>query len=150
LGDAAFRAQRDALEHAEMTLRKLASQAHGETLGNLLSAWETRQADVLPSAQEFGKAVNVAARTAWAQAVSQAPQGAAQSALLRLEMAAEVPTPAEYLNDRRGLQLQLLTKRNDAPPAQTWAQDVASVLQSGYDADAAQRVQTVLRVLLKR
>lgn len=150
LGDAAFRAQRDALEHAEMTLRKLASQAHGETLGNLLSAWETRQADVLPSAQEFGKAVNVAARTAWAQAVSQAPQGAAQSALLRLEMAAEVPTPAEYLNDRRGLQLQLLTKRNEPGPVDTWRLDVTTVLAAPHDGSSARRLQNVLKQLLKR
>jgi len=150
LGDAAFRAQRDALEHAEMTLRKLASQAHGETLGNLMSAWETRQADVLPSVQEFGKAVNAAARTAWAQAVSQAPQGAAQGALLRLEMAAEVPTPAEYLNERRGLQLQLLTKRNDPGPLDTWRLDVTAVLAAPHDASSARRLQNVLKQLLKR
>ena len=31
-------------------------------------------------------------------------------ALLRLEMAAELPTPAEHLNARRALQLQLLTR----------------------------------------
>ena len=150
LGDAAFRAQRDALEHAEMTLRKLASQAHGETLGHLLSAWETRHADVLPSAQEFGKAVNAAARTAWAQAVSQAPQGEAHSALLRLEMAAEVPTPAEYLNDRRGLQLQLLTKRNEPGPLDTWRLDVTAVLAAPHDASSARRLQNVLKQLLKR
>ena len=150
LGDAAFRAQRDALEHAEMTLRKLASQAHGETLGHLLSAWETRQADVLPSAQELGKAVNAAARAAWAQAVSQAPQGAAQSALLRLEMAAEVPTPAEYINERRGLQLQLLTKRNEPGPVDTWRLDVTAVLAAPHDGSSARRLQNVLKQLLKR
>ena len=150
LGDAAFRAQRDALEHAEMTLRKLASQAHGETLGHLLSAWETRQADVLPSVQELGKAVNAAARAAWAQAVSQAPQGAAQSALLRLEMAAEVPTPAEYINERRGLQLQLLTKRNEPGPVDTWRLDVTAVLAAPHDGSSARRLQNVLKQLLKR
>ena len=45
LGDAAFRAQRDAMEHAEMALRKLAAQAHGESLTHLLAAWEARRAD---------------------------------------------------------------------------------------------------------
>jgi len=150
LGDAAFRAQRDALEQAEMTLRKLASQAHGETLGHLLLAWETRQADALPSAQEFGKAVNAAARTAWAQSVSQAPQGTAQNALLRLEMAAEVPTPAEFLNERRGLQLQLLTKRNEPGPSETWRQDVTAVLACAHDGASARRLQNVLKQLLKR
>jgi hypothetical protein len=74
LSDTAFRAQRDAKEHAEMALRKLAAQAHGESLTNLLAAWEKRQADLVPSAQDLGRNVNTAARTAWAQAVSQAPR----------------------------------------------------------------------------
>jgi ATP-dependent RNA helicase SUPV3L1/SUV3 len=45
LGDAAFRAQREAMERAEMSLRKLAAQAHGETLTRLLTAWQDRQVD---------------------------------------------------------------------------------------------------------
>jgi len=68
---------------------------------------------------------------------------------LRLEMAAEVPTPAEQLSARRMLQLQLLTKRNDPAPAQTWAQDAATVLASNFDATQVRRVQNVLKVLLK-
>jgi len=48
------------------------------------------------------------------------------------------------------LQLQLLTKRNDPPPAQTWAQDTAVVLASTFEASAAQRLQQVLRVLMRR
>ena len=150
LGDAAFRAQRNAIEQAENVLKKLAMQAHGETLVHVLSAWQQRQADQLPPAKELGSRVNAAQRQAWVQALQTDAKGDAATALLRLEMAAEVNTPADHQQARRNLQLQLLTKRNDAPPAQTWAQDVASVLQSGYDADAAQRVQTVLRVLLKR
>jgi len=150
LGDAAFRAQRNAFEQAENTLKKLAMQAHGETLVHLLSAWQHRQSDQLPAAKELGSRVNPAQRQAWVQALQADAKGDAAIALLRLEMAAEVNTPADHQAARRNLQLQLLTKRNDAPPAQTWAQDVASVLQSAYDADAAQRVQTVLRVLLKR
>ena len=150
LGDAAFRAQRNAIEQAENVLKKLAMQAHGETLVHVLSAWQQRQADQLPLAKELGNRVNASQRQAWVQALQTDAKGDAATALLRLEMAAEVNTPADHQQARRNLQLQLLTKRNDAPPAQTWAQDVASVLQSGYDADAAQRVQTVLRVLLKR
>jgi hypothetical protein len=150
LGDAAFRAQRNAIEQAENVLKKLAMQAHGETLVHVLSAWQQRLADQLPPAKELGNRVNAAQRQAWVQALQTDAKGDAATALLRLEMAAEVNTPADHQQARRNLQLQLLTKRNDAPPAQTWAQDVASVLQSAYDADAAQRVQTVLRVLLKR
>lgn len=150
LGDAAFRAQREARERAEMALRKLAAQAHGETLTRLLAAWKDRQADALPAAQELGKAVPGTARQAWVQALGQAPQPAAGQALLRLEMAAEVPTPAEHLADRRALQLQLLTRRHEAGPAQTWPQDVAQVLGAAHDEASARRLQNALKQLLRR
>jgi len=150
LADAAFRAQRDARERAELALRKLAAQAHGETLVRVLSAWESRQAEALPSAQELGKAVSASARQAWAQALGQATASQAGPSLLRLEMAAEVPTPAEHLSERRALQLQLLTQRREAGPAQTWAHDVAQVLASAHDAASARRLQNALKQLLRR
>ncbi len=150
LGDTAFRAQRQALEKAEQQMRRLAAMAHGEVLTQLLSAWEQRQGDALPTAQALGQRVNTATRTAWAQALACAPAAVDATALLRVEMAAEVPTPAEALDARRQLQLQLLTRRNDAPPAQTWAQDVAKVLAQAHDASQARRLQTALKVLLKR
>ena len=154
LGDTAFRAQRDALENAQATLRKLAAQAHGEALTHLMTAWEKRDAALVPSVQEFGARTNPAIRSAWVQAVStgqaapKAPQ--APEALLRLEMAAEVPTPAEHISARRTLQLQLLTRRNDPAPEQTWGQDAAAVMATAFDASAARRLQNVLKVLLKR
>ncbi len=151
LGDAAFRAQREAREHAEQALRKLAAQAHGETLTQLLSAWKDRQAEALPAAQALGKGVQATSRQAWAQALARPAQGAgAAQSLLRLEMAAEVPTPAEHLSERRALQLQLLTRRNEAGPAETWAQDVAQVLGSAHDEASARRLQNALRQLLRR
>jgi len=150
LGDTAFRAQREAMERAEMSLRKLAEQAHGETLTRLMSAWQDRQADALPSAQELGKAVNASARQAWTQAVSSEAKAPAATALLRLEMAAEVPTPAAHLSERRALQLQLLTQRNQPGPAETWAQDVAQVLSGPHEANTARRLQNVLKNLLRR
>jgi hypothetical protein len=150
LGDTAFRAQREAMERAEMSLRKLAAQAHGETLTRLMSAWQDRQADALPSAQELGKAVNASARQAWTQAVSSEAKAPAATALLRLEMAAEVPTPAEHLSERRALQLQLLTQRNQPGPTETWAQDVAQVLSGPHEASTARRLQNVLKNLLRR
>ncbi|MHB8949306.1 MAG: DUF349 domain-containing protein [Rhodoferax sp.] len=149
LGDTAFRAQRDALEHAQLALRKLAAQAHGEALTQLLGAWEQRSADQMPSLQELGSRVTATGRGNWSKAVSQAPAGDASTALLRLEMAAELPTPAEHLSARRLLQLQLLTKRNDPAPAQTWGQDTATVLASAFEAGVARRLQNVLKVLLK-
>ena len=150
LGDAAFRAQRNAMEHAEAALRKLAAQAHGEVLTQLLTAWEQRDAAQLPAAQALGSRVNAGARGAWVQSLQQAATAPPAEALLRLEMAAEVPTPADQLDARRALQLQLLTRRHEAPPAQTWAQDVAQVLAGPFDAAAARRLQAVLKVLLKR
>ena len=150
LGDAAFRAQRNAVEHAEAALRKLAAQAHGEVLTQLLGAWEKRDAESLPAAQALGARVNAATRGAWGQSLSGAAKALAPETLLRLEMAAEVPTPAEHLSARRMLQLQLLTRRNDPAPAETWPQDVAKVLAAGFDAGAAKRLQAALKVLLKR
>lgn len=149
LGDVAFRAQRDALEQAQFALRKLAAQAHGEALTQLLSAWEKRDPELVPSAQEFGSRVSAPTRGAWAKSLGQAAAAGQGTALLRLEMAAEVPTPAEFLSDRRMLQLQLLTKRNDPTPAQTVAQDVAAVLAQAFDAAQARRLQNILKVLLK-
>ncbi|MHB1124200.1 MAG: DUF349 domain-containing protein [Ramlibacter sp.] len=150
LGDVAFRAQREALEHAQMALKKLAAQAHGEALTQLLTAWEQRLAEQVPSVQELGKAVSPAVRASWVQALGAGPAGDAAEALLRLEIAAEAPTPVEQLAARRMLQLQLLTRRNDPSPAQTWGQDVARVLASAYDAGAARRLQNALRTLLRR
>jgi hypothetical protein len=150
LSDAAFRAQRDAKEHAEMALRKLAAQAHGESLTHLLDAWEKRQADLVPSAQDLGRNVNAAARAAWSQAVTKAPTASAGEAILRLEMAAEIPTPAENLNERRALQLQLLTRKNQPGPQETWALDVTAVLSSAHDAKVARRLQNALKNLLRR
>jgi hypothetical protein len=154
LGDSAFRAQRDALEHAQMTLKKLAAQAHGEALTQLLTAWEKRDASLVPSIQELGARTSPAVRTTWVNALAQSTAPVkgmtAQEALLRMEMAAEVPTPAEHLNDRRTLQLQLLTRRNDPTPAQTWGQDAGVVLAGTFAAGDARRLQNVLKVLLKR
>jgi len=149
LGDTAFRAQRDALEQAQLALRKLSAQAHGEALTQLLQAWETRDASLVPGVQELGNRVVPAMRAAWVKALGQPAAEAASTALLRLEMAAEVPTPADHLSERRMLQLQLLTRRNDPPPAQTWGQDAAAVLGSGFDAAQARRLQNVLKALLK-
>jgi hypothetical protein len=70
--------------------------------------------------------------------------------MLRLEMATETPTPAEHIAARRTLQLQLLTKRNDPQPLQTWGQDVATVLASIYSVQDARRLQNTMKVLLKR
>ncbi|KQP35929.1 DUF349 domain-containing protein [Pseudorhodoferax sp. Leaf274] len=152
LGDTAFRAQREALEHAQAALRKLAAQAHGEVLTGLLGAWEQRAADQVPTAQALGHGVTPAVRGQWVQSIS-APAGdanAAREALLRMEIAADAPTPADQVSARRMLQLQLLTRRNDPSPAETWAQDAAKVLASPYEAGTARRMQNVLKVLLKR
>jgi hypothetical protein len=149
LGDAAFRAQRDALENAQQTLRKLAAQAHGEALTQLLAAWEKRDAAQLPGTQDLGGRVSPAVRSSWSQALSSPAGGDASTALLRLEMAADVPTPAEHISARRMLQLQLLTRRNDPAPQQTWGQDAAAVLATACDPAIARRLQSALKALLR-
>ncbi|WP_162580835.1 DUF349 domain-containing protein [Variovorax sp. PBS-H4] len=153
LGDAAFRAQREALERADQALRKLAAQAHGEALTQVLGAWEQRDATKLPSVQELGRVVSPAVRGQWSQALASSPSAkpdAVAEALLRLEMAAEVPTPAEQLEARRALQLKLLTRRGDPAPAQTWGQDAGTVLAAAHDAASARRLQNALKALLRK
>ncbi len=150
LGDAAFRAQREAFEAANMALKKLAMQAHGEVLTNLLSAWEKRDPVQLPSVHDLGKAITPAVHGSWVKAVSTASGKDASESLLRLEMAAELPTPAEHISARRMLQLQLLTKRNASAPIETWGEDTAKVLAGDFEGSNARRVQNALKVLLKR
>jgi hypothetical protein len=154
LSDAVFRAQRQAMEQADQVLRKLAAQAHGEALMQLLHAWQQRAADAVPPALALGGKAVAAARASWVNALAAAPNDEAQArsaeSLLRLEIAADVPTPAAHLDDRRALQLKLLTRRHDPAPADTWAQDVATVLSSAYEAQAAKRLQAALKALLRR
>ncbi|MBK0392952.1 DUF349 domain-containing protein [Ramlibacter algicola] len=149
LGDVAFRAQREALEHAQATLRKLAAQAHGEALTQLLAAWEQRSADQVPSQSELGRSVTPSVRGNWVKALQATPSGDASEALLRLEIAAEAPTPADQMTARRALQLQLLTRRNDPSPVQTWGDDTARVLATAHDAGKARRLQAVLKTLMR-
>ena len=152
LGDTAFRAQRDALDNAQFALRKLAAQAHGEALTQLLNAWEKRDSALVPSTQDLGAKIGASVRTAWTKALEGTAGGSDQQAqaMLRLEMAAEVPTPAEHLSARRMLQLQLLTKRNDPAPLQTWGQDTTKVLSAEFEPTTARRLQNVLKVLMKK
>ena len=150
LGDAAFRAQREAFETANMALKKLAEQAHGEVLTNLLSAWEQRDPAQMPAQQELGKQIPSVVRSRWTQALSAPAAGDAAEPLLRLEIAAELPTPADHISARRMLQLQLLTRRNAPAPQETWAEDMAKVFSSTFDAAQVRRVQNILKALLKR
>ena len=136
------------MENAQAALRKLAAQAHGEVLTQLMEAWRTRDAAAVPTAQALGKRGG-AQRTQWAQALQGGAAGDAAQAMLRLEVAADLPTPAAHLAERRALQLQLLTQRHDPAPDQTWGADVARVLAAGHDEAQARRLQATLKVLLK-
>ncbi len=149
LSNTAFYALRDGMDKAQLALKKLAAQAHGESVVTLLAAWEGRNAEAVPTAQQLGRSLAPAARSQWTQALSNPPSGDAAQALLRLEMAAEVPTPAEQIDARRAMQLQLLTKRGQAAPKDTWQQDTATVLASAHDEKNARRLQNALKALLR-
>lgn len=150
LGDLAFRAQREALDNAQFALRKLATQAHGEALSQLMEAWAKRDGQLMPSAAELGSKATSQARGAWLQALATAPSSESAEGLLRLEIAADVSTPAEHLAARRMLQLQMLTRRNMPSPEQTWVQDVATVLGTDYSEESAKRLKSVLKLLLRK
>jgi ATP-dependent RNA helicase SUPV3L1/SUV3 len=149
LSNTAFYALRDGMDKAQMALKKLAAQAHGESVVGLLTAWEGRNAEAVPTAAQLGRSLQANARTQWTQALAKPAAGDASTALLRLEMAAEVPTPAEQLDARRMLQLQLLTKRGEAAPKDTWQQDAAAVLATAHDEKNARRLQNALKALLR-
>jgi hypothetical protein len=150
LSNQAFYAQRDALDRAQLALKKLSAQAHGEAVVQLLGSWQARDAAQMPSAAQLSKNLPTAVRSKWAGSLGQTlAQADANVALLRLEMAADVPSPAEHLAARRQLQLQLLTQRNAAAPAQTWGDDVAAVLSQAHDEAAAKRLQATLAKLLR-
>jgi hypothetical protein len=141
---------RNAQELADNALRKLAAQAHGEVLTHLLQAWKDRQPEQVPALRELGGKLNPNQRQAWVTAIGQAPSGGAGAdALLRLEIAADVPTPASHIDARRRMQLLLLTQRNQAGPKETWAQDVASVLAEPHADDSARRLQAALKSFLR-
>jgi hypothetical protein len=145
------------MEAAQLALRKLAARAHGEALVGLMSAWASRDGNQVPSLGELGQGLTAAQRGAWVAAVSSKPAEssgitgapATDTALLRLEMASSAPTPASHIEARRALQLQLLTRRNDPTPAQTWVQDAAQVLASPHGEDSARRLQNALKLLLR-
>jgi hypothetical protein len=130
-------------------MRKLAAQAHGQTLTNLMSAWQDKNPELVPALKELGSRVTPAQRANWVKAIQESGSKQSTDSLLRLEMAADAPTPASDLQARRNLQLQLLTKRNDPAPAQTWAEDAAAVMAGPFDAEVARRLQGVLKTLLK-
>jgi ATP-dependent RNA helicase SUPV3L1/SUV3 len=115
-----------------------------------MAAWEQRSSEQVPSHQELGKVVSTQVRQAWTQALGKPPAGDASEVLLRLEIAADVPTPADQIAARRQFQLQLLTRRNEPGPQETWGMDVAKVLATGFEANAARRLQNALKALLRR
>jgi hypothetical protein len=47
------------------------------------------------------------------------------------------------------MQLQLLTRRHDAPPSQTGGQDVARAMSAPFEAGSARRLQQVLKIMLR-
>ena len=123
---------------------------NGEAVVQLFASWQMRDAEQMPTAAQLSKNLPPAVRSKWAASLMQAPaQTDAGEALLRLEIAADVPTPAEYLPARRQLQLQLLTQRNAATPAQTWGDDVATVLTQIHNETQARRLQAILVKLLR-
>jgi len=113
----------------------------------VLDAWQRRSADQLPAASDIG----APARTAWSRALANPPKAdddRVDTVLLRVEIASEVPSPPQHMSARRLLQLQLLTRRNDPAPAQTWVQDVAELLSGAPTPERSQRLQSALRKLL--
>lgn len=153
LSNAAFHAQKAAMNNAQDALKNLSKQAHGAVLVQLLDAWKQRSTDAMPDAAAF-RNLSGAQHKSWQTAIDKARSDAAQTtdatdAILRLEVAAEVPTPAAHHDARRAMQLKLLTERDRATPKETWKEDVTAVLTQAHDDDTSARLQNVLKKLLK-
>lgn len=149
LSNAAFHAQKKAMANAQDALKNLSKQAHGAVLVQLLDAWKQRSTDAMPDASAF-KNLSGSQHKTWQGAIEQSAAGdASTDALLRLEVAADVPTPAAHHDARRAMQLKLLTERDRATPKETWKEDVTAVLAQAHDDDTSARLQNVLKKLLK-
>lgn len=148
LSNAAFHAQKAAMNNAQDALKNLSKQAHGAVLVQLLDAWKQRSTDAMPDAAAF-KNLSGSQHKTWQGAIETAAGAASADALLRLEVAADVPTPAAHHDARRAMQLKLLTERDRAEPKETWKEDVTAVLAQAHDDDTSARLQNVLKKLLK-
>lgn len=138
------------MNHAQDALKNLSKQAHGAVLVQLLDAWKQRSTDAMPDAAAF-KNLSGSQHKTWQGAIEQSAAGgeASADALLRLEVAADVPTPAAHHDARRAMQLKLLTERDRAEPKETWKEDVTAVLAQAHDDDTSARLQNALKKLLK-
>ena len=135
-------------------MKKLSVMAHGEALSQLMAAWQSREPQKVPALKDLSPRLTAPQRQEMIQALAAVDatpkaQTLATESLLRLEIASGVPTPAHHLSERRALQLQLLTRRNDPLPEQTWVQDLSKLFKSEFDADKSTRLQNTLKVLLK-
>ncbi len=140
-------AARQARACAQKQLRALAAQAHGASVSQVLQAWHSRDSALLPRPVEAGRLAP--ALPTWTKALAQNSKGvqtAAQEALLQLEIATELPSPAAYQAARRMLQLKMLTQRG-GPDAHAWQQQVAHVLQSPHNEESATRLLAILKTL---
>lgn len=147
---------RDARERAAKALKNLHSQAHGKSLQALLDAWQNRDVQTLPALTELSKRLKPAEYQLWQKTLA-APQNntganktasgpSPEEALLQLEIAAELPSPAAHQTARRQMQLQLLTQRkHQDPDAGAWKNLVAQIFASPYSDENAQRLLAVLK-----
>ena len=128
----------DAADRAQKAWAKTAPRYRAEILRKAFDR-------VIEMADDFAILMSIEMGKPFAEA-----KGEVVTPLLRLEVAADLPTPAAHMDARRALQLQMLTRRNDPSPQMTWAADASQVLSGAYDEGNARRLQAALKVLLKR
>ncbi|MDI9336249.1 MAG: hypothetical protein QM520_04385 [Gammaproteobacteria bacterium] len=139
-----------ALVEAKKTLKELKQRVYGDLVQQIVDAWEQRNVELLPSLRDLGKQVNATMRSKWLDALSKVAHTEELGAwLLRLEVAADVPSPAEFVTQRRLLMLSNLSSKNKSPPSLTWAEDLAQVFLGTFNQRAGQRMVKILPALLK-
>ena len=106
-------------------------------------AWELAEKGNVGAFKEFGKLIERNDRMEVERELGSTPKQNAKPVV-------QERGGKKVLDARRALQLKLLTRRNDPAPAQTWGQDVATVLAAPHDDATARRLQNALKGLLRK
>jgi ATP-dependent RNA helicase SUPV3L1/SUV3 len=143
-------AQRKAHDAAHKKLQELAQGKRGNAIAALTKAWAARDAALLPELSDLRFKLNKAQWQGWQQAIAvpaKADEAARDAALLKLEVAFELDSPAEAQTARRALQLSLLASRGRDALVASWPDQVATVFASASTEQAAARLMACINAM---
>jgi hypothetical protein len=143
-----MQAQRKAHDAAHKKLHEIAQGKRGAAFDSLMKAWAARDAAQMPELSLLGLKLAKPQWQAWQQklgAAASVKEADRDAALLKLEVAYEVDSPAEAQTARRMLQLSLLASRGRDALVSGWHEQVATVLGAPAEEAASARLMACLR-----